>query len=111
MGLFWECNSMQFNKMPKLKRLKGFSEYVKRLKHPQKNDSKKIGLKTDQIIIRKKTGKNYQYDIFFRTKNISERKKKLFELYQKLVGKFSGKFPKKTQQFLTNFFEEFFRTF
>ena len=41
MGLFWECNSMQFNKMPKLKRLKGFSEYVKRLKHPQKTTRKK----------------------------------------------------------------------
>ena len=61
--------------MAKLKRLKGFSEFVKRLKQPRKNDSKKIRLKkTDQIVILKKRAKNYQNENFFRTKNISERK-------------------------------------
>ena len=74
---------MQFNKMAKLKRLKGFSEFVKRLKHPRKNDSKKIRLKNRSDCNSKRRAK------IIRTKIFSE---------QKTI-------------FSNNFCEQFFRTF
>lgn len=72
---------MQFNKMAKLKRLKGFSEFVKRLKHPRKNDSKKNPTKKQIRLKFEKTGEKLSEQKFFseqkkfRTKKISERKK------------------------------------
>ena len=61
MGLFWECNWMQFNKMAKLKRLKGFSEFVKKVetspkKRLEKNPTRKNRLDWNS----KKWAKNYQ---------------------------------------------------
>ena len=62
--------------MAKLKRLKGFSEFVKRLKHPRKNDSKKIRLKNRLDRNSKKTGEKLSEQKFFsEQKKISERKK------------------------------------
>lgn len=84
---------MQFNKMAKLKRLKGFSEFVKRLKHPRKNDSKKIRLKNRLDWNSKKRAKNYQNKNFFQNKKNFRTKEKFFELYEK-IGKFSRKFKK-----------------
>ena len=62
--------------MAKLKRLKGFSEFVKRLKHPRKNDSKKNPTKKQIRLKFEKTGEKLSEQKFFsEQKKISERKK------------------------------------
>ena len=79
--------------MAKLKRLKGFSEFVKRLKHPRKNDSKKNPTKKQIRLKFEKTGEKLSEQKFFSEQKNFRTKEKFFELYEK-IGKFSRKFKK-----------------
>ena len=63
--------------MAKLKRLKGFSEFVKRLKHPRKNDSTKNPTKKQIRLKFEKTGEKLSEKKFSEQKTFQNERKKI----------------------------------